>query len=65
MVVFMGISQRWLKKGTEEPRCPMCHSLLYKYGDTLNYITETKEEIWLCTNSECDYKRTRMFKLYK
>ena len=58
-----GISQRWLKRVIEEPRCPMCHNLLYKYGDITNYIAGTKEEIWLCTNSECEYKRTRIFNL--
>ena len=57
-----GISDRWLKKGTEEPRCPLCHNLLYVHGDTDNYPTKTKEEIWLCTNPKCNYKRSKFSK---
>lgn len=59
----MGISDRWLKRGTETPRCPMCKNLLYISGDIMNFITKTKEEIWLCSNPKCEYKRSKMFNL--
>ena len=58
-----GISNTWLKKGIEEPRCPMCHNLLYVSGDTTNYMTRVQKDILSCTNPECDYKRTKLSKL--
>lgn len=54
----MSISDRWLKKGVEAPRCPMCRTLLVNGGDVHDYSMHQKYEISTCPN--CIYERKKL-----
>lgn len=54
----MSISNRWLKKGVETPRCPMCRTLLVNEGDVHDYTMHQKYEVLSCPN--CTYERKKL-----
>ena len=55
------ISDRWLKKGIEEYRCPICHVKLIEWGKTTDYNIKTMTIEYVCP--KCWYKRHKLSKM--
>lgn len=53
-----GISNRWLKRPVEQPRCPMCRSVLREFGEEDNFTLHERYKIYVCDN--CNYERKKL-----
>ena len=53
--------EKFLKGGTEVPRCPMCRTILEMWGEEADYPQQTLTKFYKC--NKCGYKRSKMSKL--